>query len=87
MLTLAYVDKWFRYLNGERRPLLICSYVTLFFIQQYGPGKPLIFENLDFGVGLDTRACVVGPNGSGKSTVIKLLFGLIEPTKVYREIM
>jgi hypothetical protein len=51
-------------------------------VLQYGPDKPLIFEKLDFGVGLDTRACVVGPNGSGKSTVIKLLFGHLEPTKV-----
>jgi hypothetical protein len=51
-------------------------------VLQYGPDKPLIFEKLDFGVGLDTRACVVGPNGSGKSTVIKLLFGHLDPTKV-----
>eukprot|EP00123_Amoebidium_parasiticum_P017414 comp23842_c0_seq1/m.41634 comp23842_c0_seq1/g.41634 ORF comp23842_c0_seq1/g.41634 comp23842_c0_seq1/m.41634 type:complete len:632 (-) comp23842_c0_seq1:229-2124(-) len=48
---------------------------------RYNETKPWLFTELDFGVGLDTRACVVGPNGSGKSTVIKLLAGEVTPSQ------
>eukprot|EP00124_Ichthyophonus_hoferi_P000463 Ihof_evm15s17 gene=Ihof_evmTU15s17 len=48
---------------------------------RYNKEKPYLFTDLDFGVGLETRACVVGPNGSGKSTVIGLLSGELEPSK------
>ena len=34
----------------------------------------LIFEHIDFGVDLSTRAVIVGDNGSGKSTLLKLLY-------------
>ncbi|KNC80750.1 hypothetical protein SARC_06894 [Sphaeroforma arctica JP610] len=53
---------------------------------RYNESKPFLFEKLDFGVGLDTRACVVGPNGSGKSTVIKLLYGDLTPSKTNNEL-
>lgn len=45
---------------------------------RYGPKHPVIFENIDFGIDMDSRVCVVGPNGAGKSTLLKLLTGEIE---------
>ncbi|XP_041365113.1 ATP-binding cassette sub-family F member 2-like [Gigantopelta aegis] len=47
---------------------------------KYGPDKPYIYKNLDFGVDLDTRVALVGPNGAGKSTLLKLITGELHPT-------
>ncbi|OXB64259.1 hypothetical protein ASZ78_003707 [Callipepla squamata] len=42
--------------------------------------KPWIYNNLEFGIDLDTRVALVGPNGAGKSTLLKLLTGELLPT-------
>ncbi|KAM6958808.1 ATP-binding cassette sub-family F member 1 [Aplochiton taeniatus] len=42
--------------------------------------KPL-FQNVDFGIDMESRVCIVGPNGVGKSTLLLLLTGRLEPTK------
>ena len=34
---------------------------------RYTPKNPVIFDNIDFGIDMDSRVCVVGPNGAGKS--------------------
>jgi len=47
---------------------------------RYSPKHPVIFDNVDFGIDLDSRICIVGPNGAGKSTLLKLLIGELEPT-------
>ncbi|KAM9838659.1 ATP-binding cassette sub-family F member 1 isoform 2-T2 [Aulostomus maculatus] len=46
----------------------------------YESQKPL-FKNVDFGIDMDSRICIVGPNGVGKSTLLLLLTGKINPTK------
>ncbi|XP_041664977.1 ATP-binding cassette sub-family F member 1 isoform X2 [Cheilinus undulatus] len=46
----------------------------------YDPQKPL-FKNVDFGIDMDSRICIVGPNGVGKSTLLLLLTGKLNPTK------
>ncbi|KAM9339904.1 ATP-binding cassette sub-family F member 1 isoform 2-T2 [Symphorus nematophorus] len=46
----------------------------------YDGQKPL-FKNVDFGIDMDSRICIVGPNGVGKSTLLLLLTGKINPTK------
>ncbi|KAI6185096.1 hypothetical protein M3Y97_00668100 [Aphelenchoides bicaudatus] len=45
----------------------------------FGFGKNLLFKNVEFGVDMDSRIAVVGPNGVGKSTLLKLLYGKLEP--------
>jgi len=47
---------------------------------RYASHLPNIFDQLDFGIDMDSRICVVGNNGSGKSTLIKLLTGEVRPT-------
>jgi len=47
---------------------------------RYGPKHPVIFEEVDFGIDMDSRICIVGPNGAGKSTLLKILTGEIQPT-------
>lgn len=40
--------------------------------------QPWIYNNLEFGIDLDTRVALVGPNGAGKSTLLKLLTGEVQ---------
>ena len=45
------------------------------------PGGDFLYSNVDFGVDLQTRVCLVGPNGAGKTTLFKLICGDLVPTK------
>jgi len=37
--------------------------------------KHYLYQDLDFGIDLDSRVALVGPNGVGKSTLLKLMSG------------
>ena len=39
-----------------------------------------IFKNLDFGINMDDRICIVGNNGVGKTTLLNMLIGELLPT-------
>mmetsp|Transcript_43343 Transcript_43343/g.70336 ORF Transcript_43343/g.70336 Transcript_43343/m.70336 type:complete len:609 (+) Transcript_43343:187-2013(+) len=43
------------------------------------PGCPLLYEDVDLGVDLDSRVSLVGPNGAGKSTLLKLMTRELDP--------
>ncbi|CAF3431058.1 unnamed protein product [Rotaria sp. Silwood1] len=43
--------------------------------------RETLFEKLNFGVDMSSRIAIVGPNGVGKSTFLKLLMGVLEPTR------
>lgn len=45
------------------------------------PGGDNLYTNVDFGIDLQTRVCLVGPNGAGKTTLFKLICGDLLPTK------
>ncbi|XP_059206782.1 ATP-binding cassette sub-family F member 1 isoform X2 [Centropristis striata] len=47
----------------------------------YGGSHKPLFTNVDFGIDMDSRICIVGPNGVGKSTLLLLLTGKLNPTK------
>ena len=47
---------------------------------RYDPKLPYLFKDVNFGLGLDSRVCIVGPNGSGKSTLVKLLTEEVKPS-------
>uniref|UniRef100_A0A8D0HIX3 ATP binding cassette subfamily F member 1 n=1 Tax=Sphenodon punctatus TaxID=8508 RepID=A0A8D0HIX3_SPHPU len=42
-------------------------------------GQKALFKNLDFGIDMESRICIVGPNGVGKSTLLLLLTGKLTP--------
>ena len=46
----------------------------------YVPGE-LTLENVNLTVSAGESGCIVGPNGGGKSTLLKLLLGLLEPSR------
>jgi zinc transport system ATP-binding protein len=41
----------------------------------------LVIENASLSVGRGDFACIVGPNGGGKTTLIKLVLGLLTPSR------
>jgi ATP-binding cassette subfamily F protein 2 len=45
------------------------------------PGGEDLYEDVDFGIDLQTRVCLVGPNGAGKTTLFKLLCGQLNPSR------
>lgn len=57
-------------------PVIMVQHVSF----RYNETKPYIYQNLDFGIDLDTRVALVGPNGAGKSTLLKLISGELIPT-------
>ena len=46
----------------------------------YVPDQTL-YEDLNFGVGQDSRIALIGPNGVGKSTLLKLICGELDPNE------
>jgi len=48
--------------------------------------QPLIYNNLEFGIDLDTRVALVGPNGAGKTTLLKLIAGEVGLLTLHSEL-
>jgi len=44
------------------------------------PKCEALYNNVNFGVDLDSRVALVGPNGAGKTTLVKLMSGELQPT-------
>ena len=47
----------------------------------YYIGPQRILSNIDIDIATNETVSLVGPNGAGKSTLVKLILGLIDPTK------
>jgi len=44
------------------------------------PGKPTLFENVEFSINQTSRICLVGPNGIGKSTLLNVIYEELKPS-------
>ena len=64
----------FRFPEVERLPPPVLSFDSISFAYDGNPEHNL-YENLDFGVDMDSRIALVGPNGVGKSTLLKIMTG------------
>eukprot|EP00744_Colponema_vietnamica_P001696 GILI01002787.1.p1 GENE.GILI01002787.1~~GILI01002787.1.p1 ORF type:complete len:619 (-),score=111.80 GILI01002787.1:70-1926(-) len=47
------------------------------------PGREPLFNNVELGLDMDSRVCLVGPNGAGKTTLTKLITRDLDPTEGY----
>lgn len=52
----------------------------------YGDQAYFRLKNLSFSLQGGSLQCIVGKNGAGKSTLVKILLGLVEPTKGFLRI-
>jgi ATP-binding cassette subfamily F protein 2 len=69
----------FRFADVEKLPPPVLSLDDVTFSYS-GKKEDNLYENLDFGVDMDSRTALVGPNGVGKSTLLKIFTGALSPT-------
>ncbi|KAL9098895.1 MAG: hypothetical protein Q9163_005522 [Psora crenata] len=69
----------FRFADVEKLPPPVLSLDNVTFSYSGNP-KDNLYENLDFGVDMDSRTALVGPNGVGKSTLLRIFTGKLSPT-------
>src|SRR5215470_13648500 len=60
--------------------------LTKVFKDFWGRPKARAVDNVDFEVRRGEVFGLLGPNGSGKSTTVKLILGLLYPTKGFIEV-
>lgn len=70
----------FRFSEVERLPPPVLAFDDIWFAYDEKPEHDL-YEDLSFGVDMDSRIALVGPNGVGKSTLLKLMTGQLMPQK------
>src|SRR5215470_8440151 len=70
--------------NGE--VVISVRGLTKVFKDFWGRSKARAVDNVDFDVRRGEVFGLLGPNGSGKSTTVKLILGLLYPTKGHLEI-
>ncbi|KAK0280739.1 ABC transporter ATP-binding protein arb1 [Friedmanniomyces endolithicus] len=68
----------FRFADVEKLPPPVLSLDNVTFSYS-GNKKDTLYENLDFGVDMDSRTALVGPNGVGKSTLLRIFTGKLSP--------
>lgn len=68
----------FRFPEVERLPPPVLAFDDISFSYDDNPENNL-YENLNFGVDMDSRIALVGPNGVGKSTLLKIMTGELTP--------
>ncbi|KAI9714867.1 MAG: ABC transporter ATP-binding protein arb1 [Bogoriella megaspora] len=69
----------FRFADVEKLPPPVLSLDNVTFSYS-GKREDNLYENLDFGVDMDSRTALVGPNGVGKSTLLRIFTGALSPT-------
>ncbi|OJD28895.1 abc transporter atp-binding protein arb1 [Diplodia corticola] len=69
----------FRFADVEKLPPPVLSLDDVTFSYS-GNAEDNLYENLDFGVDMDSRTALVGPNGVGKSTLLRIFTGALSPT-------
>ncbi len=62
-------------------PVVECDVLTKVFQDFWGRGRVLAVDQLDLAIQPGEVFGLLGPNGSGKSTTIKMLLGLLYPTR------
>ncbi|HWQ92794.1 MAG TPA: ABC transporter ATP-binding protein, partial [Clostridia bacterium] len=67
-------------------PVVTVRGLTKVFKDFWGRPKARAVDNVDFEVRRGEVFGLLGPNGSGKSTTVKLLLGLLNPTKGHIEV-
>lgn len=67
----------FKFPEVEKLPPPVLSFDDISFAYD-GSVENRLYENLSFGVDMDSRIALVGPNGVGKSTLLKIMTGELQ---------
>ncbi len=67
--------------RAPQQPVVECVALTKVFADFWGRGKVIAVDNLDLEIHPGEVFGLLGPNGSGKTTTIKMLLGLLYPTR------
>ena len=69
-------------MTGEKSQFAVETFsLTKIFTDWWGRSRVVAVEDLNLKVGRNEVFGLLGPNGSGKTTVLKMLLGLLHPTK------
>merc|ERR1719215_683539 len=68
----------FRFPDSEKLPPPVLAFDNMSFSYS-GKKEDYLYQNVSFGVDLDSRVALVGPNGAGKSTLLKMMRGELDP--------
>jgi ABC-2 type transport system ATP-binding protein len=86
-MTLAESDRKFKITNPKSVEVVVSVRgLTKVFKDFWNRPKARAVDNVDFDVRRGEVFGLLGPNGSGKSTTVKLLLGLLYPTKGHIEV-
>ncbi len=72
--------------TGNGQPIVSVRGLTKVFKDFWGRPKAKAVDNVDFEVRRGEVFGLLGPNGSGKSTTVKMLLGLLYPTRGHIEV-
>jgi ABC-2 type transport system ATP-binding protein len=72
--------------QATAEPVVTVRGLTKVFKDFWGRAKARAVDNVDFEVRPGEVFGLLGPNGSGKSTTVKLILGLLHPTKGHIEV-
>ena len=73
-------------LSPPAEPVVVVRGLTKIFKDFWGRPKAKAVDNVDFEVRRGEVFGLLGPNGSGKSTTVKMLLGLLYPTRGHIEV-
>ncbi|MBP8258571.1 MAG: ABC transporter ATP-binding protein [Verrucomicrobia bacterium] len=71
---------------ADREAVVVVSGLTKVFKDFWGRPKARAVDNVSFEIRSGEVFGLLGPNGSGKSTTVKLLLGLLHPTRGHLEV-
>ncbi len=67
--------------TGDRQPVVACQSLTRVFKDFWMRARARAVDNVSFQIAPGEVFGLLGPNGSGKSTTIKMILGLLKPTR------
>lgn len=62
-------------------PVMMFTHVAFAYNNDDPEKRHVIYDDVDFGIDLESRLALVGPNGAGKSTLLKLMTDQLQPTE------
>eukprot|EP01061_Rhynchopus_euleeides_P030110 TRINITY_DN4_c0_g1_i1.p1 TRINITY_DN4_c0_g1~~TRINITY_DN4_c0_g1_i1.p1 ORF type:complete len:607 (+),score=281.41 TRINITY_DN4_c0_g1_i1:60-1823(+) len=71
----------FHFPDGGKLPPPVIAFNDVSF--KYPTQDKMLYKNVEFGLDLDSKVCLVGPNGAGKTTLMQLITGELEATEGY----